>query len=944
VPAEIRIIISSSSSGDALKQTRADVEALGDTAKKSGGGFNALHEVAVGALRKIGEVAISAGAQAAGAIAGFVKDSIGVAGDFEAAVNGFKAVTGDALSKAGLDFDDVRDKALQLGADTKFSAAQAIEAMTELAKGGVPVKDVMGGATDATLALAAAAQLQLGPAAEIVAKQLGVWGETGVTASQVADLLASAANASTVDVEGLALGLANAGGTAKTAGVSFQDLVQTMALIAPNFSSASDAGTSLKTFISRLIPTTDKATDAMVALGLATESGKSKFFDAHGAFIGMEAASRLLQQATKDLSEEEKLQAFNTIFGADAIRAAAAIANAGAEGFDAMGQSMTDAGGAAAAAAIQNQGFNFALEQMKGSLETLQIVLGTAFLPLLASLLNTYITPGINSVMTFAQALTGNSEAAFKLSAPLQAVALALRGVVEFATTGALDNLYSGLTTLFGAQTAGQIVDFIGTLKQVAAWLGENIPIAVQATADFWTSTLQPALSAVWTFIQTNVIPILSDVATWLIQNIPVAAQATANFWTTTLQPALAAVWTFIQTSVIPILSTVVTWLATNIPVAVRSTADFWNNTLKPALETVWGFINGSIIPIFEALANVAIAIMKKELEALAKLWSNILKPALEGVWAVIDKNIMPILKDLADRVKQGTVVELEALGKVLNAAKGWFGDVKEAISDVIKWLKDLATAISNIRVPDWLEGHSPPPMADWFGAIGSAAERATTMVASFGTALRTDVGDAIAAAVPTLTQGATNLGAQIVNAFAHGIVAPMTGAFGMGGGSTGSPAGDLLASAFGFMSGGNRGPRKPGGSDADSVFRRYIPGGGGFPGPFKPGPDDVFAAMSVHAPKTFAVTPFNGFAPALGNVGGLGLTAGAFSTPTTHLDAGPVVQAIDTSTRRIVAAITNQTAILAARVTAASNPHDRFHVQTAGADPLTVRALAGVI
>ena len=56
--------------------------------------------------------------------------------------------------------------------------------MINLAKGRVPVADIMGQTTDATLALAAADSLELGPAADIVNKQLGVWGETSITAAQ----------------------------------------------------------------------------------------------------------------------------------------------------------------------------------------------------------------------------------------------------------------------------------------------------------------------------------------------------------------------------------------------------------------------------------------------------------------------------------------------------------------------------------------------------------------------------------------------------------------------------------------------------------------------------------------------------------------------------------------------------------------------------------------
>ena len=177
---------------------------LGTITSSLGGVGNAALAVAGGGL-----VALGAG----------LATAVDAAGEFEAGMNNFASVAGGALAQAGFSLDDVKAKALDLGAVTQFSAAQAQDAMINLAKGGVPVADIMGQATDATLALAAAGSLELGPAADIVSKQLGVWGETGVTAAQVADQLAQAANASTVDVDELAMGLANVSGTAKVAGV-----------------------------------------------------------------------------------------------------------------------------------------------------------------------------------------------------------------------------------------------------------------------------------------------------------------------------------------------------------------------------------------------------------------------------------------------------------------------------------------------------------------------------------------------------------------------------------------------------------------------------------------------------------------------------------------------------------------------------------------------------
>lgn len=379
---------------------------------EGGKGYTSLAEIASGALRRVGELTTDFAMEAGQAVAQFVGDSIGAAGDFEAGMNRFAAVAGSALQESGQGLQDFKQLFLDMGAQTQFSAGQAQEAAINLAKGGLDPATIAAGGLKAALDLAAAGELDLAQAAEISAKQYGVWVDASASAAdkaaflaESANLLSQAANASTVGVDDLALGLANAGGVAKVAGLSFRETVTSMALLAPGFSSAADAGTSFKTLISRLVPTTENQADAMARLGLLTAEGTSKFYDAEGSFIGMEAAAELLKGATADLSEEQKQMALNAIFGADAIRAAAILAENGADGYRRMAESMAGAGTAAEQAAARNKGFNFALESAKGSLETFAIVAGSLALPALTSLLNDAVIPFINGATQIAGAL-----------------------------------------------------------------------------------------------------------------------------------------------------------------------------------------------------------------------------------------------------------------------------------------------------------------------------------------------------------------------------------------------------------------------------------------------------------------------------------------------------------------------------------------------------------
>lgn len=337
---------------------------------------------------------------ATSAVVGFFTGSIGAAGDFEATLNRFSSVAGDSMQQAGLDVKEFSTLFKQMGADTQYSAKQAADAAVELAKGGRSADEVYSELSD-TLALASAGELDLAKSAEIAAKQMAIWENTGVKSADVADLLSQAANASTVSVEELAGGLAQAGQVAKDNGLSFEELVTAMAELAPGFASASDAGTSFKAFLNNLQPTTKPATAAMRELNLLTEEGKSRFYDLQGQFIGMEAATQLLHDATKGLSTAERALALETIFGADAQRAAGLLAEKGADGYRQMAADMGKAGSATDQATEKNKGFNFQLETLKGSLETLQISIGERLLPVMTDfvVMLTNIVNGIGLVV-----------------------------------------------------------------------------------------------------------------------------------------------------------------------------------------------------------------------------------------------------------------------------------------------------------------------------------------------------------------------------------------------------------------------------------------------------------------------------------------------------------------------------------------------------------------
>lgn len=691
---------------------------FGDSSARTFKQMPGLADIAAGALHKVGTIAVDVFMQAGRAAVGFFSDSISAAGDFESGMNKFAAVAGGALEESGLALKDFRDQFLQIGKELPVSTSEVQEAAIEMVKGGIEPATIAAGGLKQVIQFAAAADLDLAEASTIAAKALGGWTAITATAQEKAeflahstDLLARAANASTVNVDDLALGLYNVQGTAKLAGVSFDETVTTLAQLAPSFASSADAGTSFKSFLGSLQPKTKPAIAAMQALNLVTEDGKSVFYDAQGNFIGMAKASGILHDATKDLTEAQRIQMLTQIFGQDGIRVAAVLAEQGADGYNAMTAALEKQNSVAEMAKQKQAGFNTAMDNFKGSVEALQITIGSYLLPVLTDLFNNYLAPGINTITAFAESIFAADDPILALTTAIDGVLPGFQGFADFmgvAIPEAVNFLMEHLdavkgalvaigVVIAGAAVAGAIASLLNPITLVigavallgAAWAEDWGGIQTTLT-DFWTTTGQP---------------IFEEVTTWLGDNIPKAIAVVSDYWTTTLLPALQKVWSFLQANVLPILKTLVETYFKMVETELRVLADFWTTILWPALKDVWGFLDKFVIPLLTALANVYIAMVVRQVKDMADVWTNILLPAITDVYDWFNDNIIPIFTDIGTEATGLTKTIRDTVGPaftwlgehVIQPVVGFFDDLIGKIQGVIDFLNDLADKINNL-------------------------------------------------------------------------------------------------------------------------------------------------------------------------------------------------------------------------------------------------------
>lgn len=370
---------------------------------------------AASGLMATGAVGIAAGL-AASAMA---------AGDFQASINEIGVVTGATADE----LQGLSDLALKIGKDTAFSAQEGAAAITELGKAGIGITDIMSGAAEATAALAGAGGVDMARAAQVMSAAMNIFQIEGSKSAEVADILAAGANASASSVDDLANGFSNAGPAAAALGMDLDDTVAVLALLADRGLSGAEAGTQLRGVLTSLTPKTKPAVEAFAELGLAVGESGNAFFDASGKFVGMEQASATLYDALKDLTDQQRAQALETIFGTYNAGAAETMFQAQKAAVEGTGKGYADynkevqaAGQATDVANAKMDGMNGAIEQLRGSIETAQIVIGTTF---------------VGAVEGAANILTGLVNVFLGLPGPVQtAIAGIAAGAAAFLAVG----------------------------------------------------------------------------------------------------------------------------------------------------------------------------------------------------------------------------------------------------------------------------------------------------------------------------------------------------------------------------------------------------------------------------------------------------------------------------------------------------------------------------
>ncbi len=369
-------------------------------------------------------IAISTMSAIGGEVSKFMTDSVNVGMEFDKSISQVAATMGKTVTEMGDTVETVdtqfgtftgnlREYAQYMGRNTAFSATQAADALNYMALAGYDTQKSMQMLPN-VLNLAAAGQMDLARASDMVTDTQTAFGIGTLRTTQMVDEMAKAASTGNTSVEQLGDAFLVVGGLAKELNGGMVTLsdgtkkstdgVQEMEIALTAMANAgvkgSEAGTHMRNMIMKLSSPTKEGAEQMEKLGVS-------IFDTDGKMRSLSEIFGDLNVSMSKLTQEEKIQAISDLFNARDLSSAEALLAAISQDWNAIGESILEAKGSAAEMA-ETQLDNLAgdITLFESALEGAQIALSDSVTPALRE----FTQFGTEAVQALTEAFLGLPE------------------------------------------------------------------------------------------------------------------------------------------------------------------------------------------------------------------------------------------------------------------------------------------------------------------------------------------------------------------------------------------------------------------------------------------------------------------------------------------------------------------------------------------------------
>lgn len=383
--------------------------------------------------RQLGAAFTAAGVSIAVALGAAVKTTM----DFDAEMSKVKALAG----ATGVEFEKLRQQAIDLGAKSSFSASQSAAGMQKLAAAGFNANQIMA-AMPGVLNATAASGADMTLVAETMAGALNAFGLEASKSGHVANVLAQAANASAIDVSDMSYSLKYAGPVAKSLGVSLEETTAALIEMGNASIKGEQAGSTLRSAMLNLADPPKEAATQLHNMGISIQ-------DIHGSMLPLGDIIGQLNTKMSGMTEVQKAATLSTIFGKEAVSGMMVLIDQGKDKFDQYTQSLLKSDGAAKTAAdTMKDNLKGTMDNLQGSLESAAIAIGTALIPAIKE-----VAEKIGDLVDWFNKLSPQTKEYAALAAALGSAVLVVGGAVLM-LAGAMPVLSAGIGIVTGAFVA----------------------------------------------------------------------------------------------------------------------------------------------------------------------------------------------------------------------------------------------------------------------------------------------------------------------------------------------------------------------------------------------------------------------------------------------------------------------------------------------------------
>src|SRR5690625_3984943 len=609
--------------------------------------------------------------------AGGLGIAVKTAADFESSMSNVKAISG----ATGDEFNSLRDKAIEMGNATMFSASESADAMANLAQMGWKTDDILSG-IEHTLNLAAAGGLELADSALIMANTMNQFNLEASEAERVADVLALTASSAGTNVTEMGDAMQYAGANAAAAGMSIEDTAAFIGILGDAGITGSKAGT---TFNAMLRDLKKNAEDGAVAVGEQSIA----LYDAEGNMRDMPKVVGEIIKATEGMSDNQRDAALSTILGDQALVGFNAIASEGADSVADLAKELYDSEGAAKdMAEIMQDNLNGALTELGSAFEGVQIAIGSALIPAIR-----IATEWLTKLADWFNSLSDRTKSTIAIIAAIAAVFMLvvgpivlLIGFIPAIISGfaALKMVFVAVGTVIGGISA-PILIVVGLIAALVAALiyaykkSETFREIVNTAFEAVKEVVSTVIEAVVDFVME----IWGGMVEWWQENNELIMRVVQDGWER-LQAIIEAVMEFIVPFIQDAWEQIVMYIEIAwevIKTVVRIATEIIKGVITAWLHILDGDWSSAWETIKQTFSNIW-DIMKGFIKNVTEIIKNTIKDRFEQVKQNITNKLTEAKNNLVNRFTEMVTNAINKAREIVNTVRDKFEEVKQRIRD----------------------------------------------------------------------------------------------------------------------------------------------------------------------------------------------------------------------------------------------------------------------